>query len=40
MVHLTQFEIALVIVMVPMLIVGVLNFIWNISLGHYKGEEL
>ena len=39
MAHLTQFEIALVIVAIPFLIVGTLNFIWNISLKHYKDLE-
>lgn len=34
--HFTQFEIALTIVLVPMLVVGVINFIWNISLGHWN----
>lgn len=36
MAHLTQFEIALIIVVVPIFIGGIINFIWNISLGHYK----
>lgn len=36
MAHLTPFEIVLTIVMIPMLVVGVINFIWNISLRHYK----
>lgn len=34
--HLTQFEIALTIVMVPILFVGIINFILNISLGHHN----
>ena len=32
--NLTQFEIALVIVLMPVLIIGICNFIWNISLKH------
>ncbi len=36
MAHLTQFEIALVILMIPVLLIGISNFLWNISLKHYK----
>ena len=32
--NLTQFEIALIIVLMPILIIGICNFIWNISLKH------
>lgn len=32
MAHLTQFEIALVIVAIPFLVVGTINFILNISI--------
>lgn len=34
--NLTQFEIALTIVSAAFLITGAINFIWNITLGHYK----
>ena len=34
MAHLTLFELALVIVAVPVLVIGTINFIWNISLKH------
>ena len=39
MAHLTSFEIALVVVAIPFLIVGTVNFIWNISLKHYKDDK-
>lgn len=32
--YLTEFELALVIVAVPVLFVGIVNFIWMISLNH------
>ena len=37
--HLTLFEIALVIVAVPVLVTGMINFIWNITLKHYKDDK-
>ena len=40
MAHLTSFEIALVVVAIPFLVVGTINFIQNISLKHYKDDKL
>lgn len=39
MAHLTSFEIALVIVAIPFLVIGTINFIRNISLNHYKDNK-
>lgn len=39
MAHLTSFEIALMAVTFPAFIGGIINFIWNISLKHYKDKE-
>ena len=37
--HLTSFEIALVVVAIPFLLLGTINFIRNISLKHYKDDK-
>lgn len=37
--NLTSFEIALAIVLVPILVIGIINFIWNISLKHYEDDK-
>ena len=39
MAHLTSFEIALVVVAIPFLVVGTINFIWKISLKHHKDDK-
>lgn len=40
MAHLTSFEIALVVVSILILFIGTINFIWNITLEHYKDNKL
>lgn len=39
MAHLTSFEIALVVVAIPFLVIGTIKFIRNISLKHYKDDK-
>lgn len=34
--HLTSFELALVAVAAPVYVIGVVKFVWMISLGHFE----